>query len=59
MRKRITNFGDAKKNLENMQLSRDDPTVEISLRLAAGKQMMASFQSAIRTRQSTRGRWRA
>jgi len=29
MRKRITNFGDAKKNLENMQLSRDDPTVEI------------------------------
>jgi hypothetical protein len=24
VRKRITNFGDAKKNLENMQLSRDD-----------------------------------
>jgi hypothetical protein len=47
MRNRITNFGDAKKNLGNMQFSRDAPTMEIRTQTRGRKQMMASFQGAI------------
>jgi hypothetical protein len=59
MRNRITNFGDAKKYLGTGSFAEMPRRWRSRLRLAAAKPTTPSFQGAIRTRPSTRGRWQA